>query len=102
MVPVSVACLGAVDRAIAMLDALLGRHDDAVARYEDALALERHLASPPLVARTQVAYARCLAARDGPGDRERARELATAALEVARRLGMRVVAKQAEALLAGS
>ncbi len=66
-----VGCPGAADRFIGMLLTVLGRHDEAVARFEAALALERSVSAPALVARTLYWYARGAARARCTGRRRR-------------------------------
>src|SRR5215470_230089 len=54
--------------------------------------------TPRLVARTQYNYAAMLIARGAPGDRRRAFELLTAAVDIAQQLGMKLVLERALAL----
>jgi hypothetical protein len=46
-------CMGAADRYLALLDAVLGERDDLAARFGRAAALEEHMDSPALAARTR-------------------------------------------------
>lgn len=50
-----VACPGAADHYLGMLAATMGRPDDARAHFETAIALERRVAAPLLIARTESA-----------------------------------------------
>ena len=86
---------GAADRSLGQLAALAGRHEEAVARFEAALELERSLHADALVVRTMYWYAW---ARARAGDRDGARRLAGDAAEHAGRLGMRWVESAALAL----
>lgn len=90
---------GAVAHAVGDLERLLGRLDEADASFEQALAVHERLQAPFFVARTQAAWAALLAERGAAGDRERARELATAALTVATLRGFQGVADAATAVL---
>ncbi len=83
-----VACPGAADRFIGMLMTVLGRHDEAVARFDAALALERSIAAPALIARTLYWHARALRARGGPGDAESAAALQSECAAIVADLGM--------------
>jgi len=78
----------AADRALGQLLVVQGRLDEAVERYEPALALETAFGTPALAARTRYWMARALVARAAPGDIPRARELAHESRAEARRLGM--------------
>jgi class 3 adenylate cyclase len=88
VVVLNAACNGSVSRQLALLAAALGHVEDAERHFEDALAMNQRLESPPLIARTQADYARVLLERDGPGDREKALQLASRALAAAQELGM--------------
>jgi class 3 adenylate cyclase len=95
IVVVNAACNGSVSRQLGMLTATLGRLEDAERHFDDALALNRRMGSPPFTARVQCDYARMLLARDAPGDRERALQLTAESLATARELGMKLVAERA-------
>jgi len=94
-----VACMGAVDRYLAMLETVLERWNDAEQHFESALALERRIESPPLIARTQYWYGSMLGQRDSPTYRERANQLLTQCAHTASNLGMALLAEQATAKL---
>jgi hypothetical protein len=81
----AVASYGAADRQLAGLAALLGRDADAGRHFEAALARNAELGALPWLARTQLAYARFLAAR---GEVARAGELSAAAAAAAESLGL--------------
>jgi DNA-binding CsgD family transcriptional regulator len=66
----------------------LGRQDQAASRFEAALDFCRGAGYRPELAWTSHDYARCLLARDGKGDRARARSLLDEALVVSADLGM--------------
>jgi tetratricopeptide (TPR) repeat protein len=80
--------LDSTSRALGLLAALLGRYEDAERHFEEALRMNARMGARPWVAQTEHDYARMLAARGEPGDRERALELAGRALEGYRSLGM--------------
>ena len=80
-----VTCLGAADRYIGMLLSLLGRHDEAIGRFDAALALERRVGSQPFVARTLYWYARAL---DATGDTDGAAARRAESAAIAEELGM--------------
>jgi hypothetical protein len=79
---------GSAARYLGLLATTTGRRDDAVRHFEDALAMNVRMGLRPWVARTQDDFAAVLLARDGPGDRERARELRDAAQATCHELGM--------------
>ena len=93
------AALGSADRFEAMLLTVLGRYDDADARFESARALERRIRSEPFVARTDVAHAELLLRRARPGDQERARALLEGADAVGARLGIEGLRRQVATLV---
>src|SRR5262249_59978082 len=66
---------------------------------DEALRSNRRLRARPWGVRTEQEYAAMLAARGDAGDRERARELAHAAVEGARELGMATILARAERVL---
>jgi DNA-binding NarL/FixJ family response regulator len=92
--------VGPVSRPAGILATLLGHHDDAAGHFEDAIACTQGMGARPWLAHAQQAYARMLVGRGRPGDRKRAVELLTGALEAGERLGMAVLAGRVTALLA--
>jgi hypothetical protein len=76
-----------------------GRWDKAEQHYQTALRQAHEL--PVVMEQPEVRrwYARMLIDRDGPGDREKARELLTEATAMYRRIGMPRHIEMAEALL---
>lgn len=95
-----VACLGAVDRYLGILEETMGQWDTSEAHFETAVALEDRISSPPLLARTCYWYARMLRARDDSGDRQRADGMLTRCTSIADELGMELLAAQADQLRA--
>jgi len=79
-----------------MMAAVLGRPDDAQALFTVALAAERALDAPPLVARTCYWFGTHLLAR-GPDHAGRACQLLDEAGAIAGRLGMTGLAAQVAA-----
>ena len=79
---------GSVSRYLGILAPAAGRGREADRHFEDALAMNAETGALPWLARTRNDYARMRLARDGPGDRERARELLDASLGGYRELGM--------------
>ena len=79
---------GSVARYLGLLATTTGRLDQAERHFEDALALNARMGVRPWLAHTQHDYAHMLLDRGGGGDRERARQLAGAALATYRELGM--------------
>jgi DNA-binding SARP family transcriptional activator/tetratricopeptide (TPR) repeat protein len=92
------AALGSASRALGMLATVLGRYADAASHYDEALRMNTSMGAHPWIAHTEHDYARMLAARGAPGDRERARELARTSLERYRSLAMEAFATEARQL----
>ena len=91
-----VLCVGAADRFLAMLDADMGRIDDALAEFAAAFQLEARYPAPPLMARTRYWHARALLARpDGHTEAER---MLDECIEIGESLGMRDLVSDANAL----
>ena len=90
---------GAADRALGELLAVQGRFDEAIARYEAALALETAFGAPVLAVRTRYWLARALLQRAGPGDTPRGRALAHESRAEAARLGMAMLEGHAMTLV---
>jgi hypothetical protein len=86
---------GAADRALAQLDTLRGRFDDADAAFERALALETRMRAHALTPRTRYWQAWSLLRR---GDAARARGLLDQVIHEAGSLGMTTLVTRAEAL----
>jgi DNA-binding SARP family transcriptional activator len=92
------SCWGSVAHYLGVLATCLGRIDDADAHFQKALDRNGRMGAWPLVARTQVAYARMLLDRDQPGDREHADSLLDAAEEIAEELHMVTLGLRAQEL----
>jgi tetratricopeptide (TPR) repeat protein len=80
--------LGSAARYLGLLASVIGRQDDAVSHYEKALETNERIGARPWLARSQADLTRTLLARAEPGDADRAGELARAALDTFRALGM--------------
>jgi DNA-binding SARP family transcriptional activator len=89
---------GSVSRYLGLLAATMGRPQDAVTHFEDALTLNDSMGARPWLAHTQHDYARVLLARHRPGDPKRARQLLNEALSTYRELRMASYAASASAL----
>jgi len=96
----AVVCAGSARHSLAILAALLGRHDEAERHFADALAMNLRLGARPFAAYTRFEYARMLLARGAGDDRPRAVELLREAGAVARELGMLLLQRRVEALAA--
>ena len=77
---------------------MLGRFKDAAGHFEEALRMNARMGARPWVAHTEHDYARMLAARGEPGDREQAIELAGRALDGYSEVGMDSYAAEAAQL----
>jgi hypothetical protein len=84
---IATVCVGATARALGVLCHLLRRFGKAEHHFEQALALERKLESPPLIAQTAARYARMLRARGAAGDEARAAALLDEATRIAAEIG---------------
>jgi tetratricopeptide (TPR) repeat protein len=94
------ACSGSVARYLGLLAATLGRHDQAAAHFESAIAVNAGIRAWPWVAHTRHDLAAMLLARREPGDRERALELVGEALAAAEELGMKSLGERTRSLKA--
>jgi DNA-binding CsgD family transcriptional regulator/tetratricopeptide (TPR) repeat protein len=92
--------LGATTGVLGRLAAALGDRDAAVRHLTEAEAMEQRAGAPAVQAGVRLDLARVLVARDGPGDRARAAELAERCAHTARRLGMAPALAAATALTA--
>jgi tetratricopeptide (TPR) repeat protein len=79
---------GSVARYLGLLASTFGDLDASDAHFADAVSMNERMGAYPWLAHAQDDYSVLLARRDGPGDRERARELAASALATYRRLTM--------------
>jgi DNA-binding CsgD family transcriptional regulator len=90
--------LGSFAQSLGRFADALGDLDAADRHYTDAEALENRVGAVADLALARLGHARTLAARGGPGDRNRAAELAGQAAHTARRLGMAPALAAATAL----
>jgi DNA-binding SARP family transcriptional activator len=89
---------GSVSRYLGLLAATLGRWNNSVEHFEDALAMNDRMGLRPWLAHTQRDYARILAARGDPSHRERALDVIEQAHRTYRELNMNSWAEQASEL----
>ena len=94
----AIACYGAADRYLGMLDATLGDWAAAEAHFEAAMQLNRGMEAPTWLAHTAYEYARMLRARGDAGDAERANVLLREAETLAERSGMAALVQRIRAL----
>jgi class 3 adenylate cyclase/tetratricopeptide (TPR) repeat protein len=90
--------LGSVSRPLGRLAATMGQWEEAARHFDDALEMNTRAGSRPWVAHTQHDYAHMLVARGEPGDRDKALELLTYALDTAQELGMKALLDKASEL----
>jgi hypothetical protein len=90
---------GPVPRLLALLEARLGRWEQAEAHFEEATARARRLDVRPQLARVQYEHGRALLGRGRPADVGRGRALVEAARALAEELGMSGLARLAGARL---
>jgi DNA-binding CsgD family transcriptional regulator len=79
---------GSVSRHLGMLAATLERWDEGGEHFERGIEFEQRMGAPPLVVRSQIAYAEMLLRRGRDSDLRRARQLLDAAIASSVELGM--------------
>src|SRR3990170_6440846 len=89
---------GSVSRYLGLLASTMERWDDAARHFEDALEMNARMGARPDLAWTQHDYASMLLRRDEAGDREKALELLSQALDAAQEMGMKPLVEKALAL----
>jgi hypothetical protein len=94
-----ISAWGDVDHALGRLAIVAGRHDDASLHLGASIARYTAIGAPVWLARATLDEASLLLAREGPGDRDRARELLQRAEGEARRLGAKGIERRAAVLL---
>jgi tetratricopeptide (TPR) repeat protein len=77
------------DRVLGLLARTMGRLDDAMVHFEDALSFCRKAGFGPEYAWSACDYADCLLQRDNSNDREKAKSFLDEGLDISRGLGMR-------------
>jgi class 3 adenylate cyclase len=92
------ACYGVISRHLGQLATTLERFEAAEHHFEQAIELSARIDGPAWLVHSQIDYARMLLRRDAPGDRRRAVELLSIALEKARELKMTTATEAALAL----
>jgi tetratricopeptide (TPR) repeat protein len=86
--PLASFSLGSVAAMLGVLAAATGRWDAGASHFESALRCDTDAENQPFQALTCVQYTDLLLARDAPGDRQRACELAKRAIDLSESLGM--------------
>ncbi len=94
-----ISAWGSVDHHLGAVAGVIGRYAEAEEHLRQAAELNVALRAPVWVARTDLATARLLLARDGVQDREHGRALLERAAASAQRLGSATLARRASSLL---
>jgi tetratricopeptide (TPR) repeat protein len=79
---------GSVSRYLGLLATTAGRHKQAAAYFDQAIASNARMGALPWLAHTQRDYTQLLLTRSEPGDRDRALELIGDAILTYKRVGM--------------
>src|SRR5205823_6110088 len=80
------------------LSTVLGRFEEAEAHFDAALAVDERMGAVTNATAVRYAYGDMLLRRNGPGDRERAREHLEEALSTAREIGLNLLVRKIEEL----
>jgi tetratricopeptide (TPR) repeat protein len=94
-----ISAWGTVDHHLGAVAGVIGRYAEAEEHLGRAAELNVSLRAPIWTARTELATARLLLARDGAGDRERGRAMLERAAAASQRLGSATLARRAAGLL---
>ncbi len=86
---------GPVDRYLGLMAEAIGEIDEAVGHLEASLAISERMGERPVRAETRLNLGRVLLTRDGAGDRDRAFDVLSLALEEGQELGMRRLVERA-------
>jgi tetratricopeptide (TPR) repeat protein len=79
---------GSASRYLGLLATTLGNHEQAIAHFDQAIAMNTRMGAVPWLAHTERDCAQTLLTRDEPGDRGRALQLIGDAIAIYRELGM--------------
>ena len=93
---------GSVARYLGLLAVTLGRRDDAVPHFEQAIAMNRRIGARPWLAHALEEYARTLLARDGSARTETAEEVVSEAHAIFVDLGMEADAARTSRITSGT
>ncbi len=91
-------CQGSTSRPLGGLATTLARYDEAEHHFKHALKMNAQIRSPLWIAYTQHDYARMLLLRNHAGDTDKALQLLTEALAVAKQLGLKALSDRAQPL----
>jgi hypothetical protein len=97
----ALVCSGSLSRHLGLLATVLERWDDAARHFEDALTMNERMRSPPLVATTQVDYAKMLIVKGDPANRDRSAGFLSKAELTAQDLGMAALLRRIDSLRSG-
>jgi tetratricopeptide (TPR) repeat protein len=97
----AVVCAGSARHWLAVLAALQGRHAEAEAHFERALAMNLRLGARAFTSYTRFEYGRMLLQRGEAADRTRAVALLHAARATAGEIGMGLLTRRLDAMAAG-
>jgi tetratricopeptide (TPR) repeat protein len=97
MASLAVVCFGSTERTLGLAARTAGRLDDAVGHLERAVEADRRLGNRPVLAITRADLGLTLLRRGARGDRTRAQELLTAAIEALNTMGLSRRAAMVEA-----
>jgi tetratricopeptide (TPR) repeat protein len=90
---------GSCQRFLGIANATIGHAEASIEHFERALAFERAMNAPPLVARSLVEYAEMLIAQGKPEPTARGRALASECHDIADRHGMTALVNRSQAML---
>jgi tetratricopeptide (TPR) repeat protein len=88
MASLAVVCFGSTERTLGLAARTMGRFDAAVAHLERAVEADRQLGNRPMLAVTRADLGFTLLRRGRSGDRARAQELLTSAIEALETMGL--------------
>jgi DNA-binding NarL/FixJ family response regulator len=91
-------CLGPAAYYLGLLDLTLGQAEQAVRRFQHAVALAARLQARPIIARCHEGQARALLALDRPGARQQAATLLEQVAAISEELGIHGLGERANAL----
>ncbi len=97
MASLAVVCFGSTERTLGLAARTAGRLDDAVGHLERAVEADRRLGNRPVLAITRADLGLTLLRRGARGDRTRAQELLTSAIEALNTMGLSRRAAMVEA-----
>jgi tetratricopeptide (TPR) repeat protein len=88
MASLAVVCFGSTERTLGLAARTIGRLDTAIGHLERAVEADRQLGNRPMLAITRADLGLTLLRRGAPGDRARAQELLSSAIEALDTMGL--------------